>query len=202
MVNEHASINYSPDSLTQFNALAQLAQQGLIPNTTFIRRAALRARALPGLSGRCSASTGRSRRSRSGSCAARWTITPPITPWCSRRRCPPPARLRTPIMECGAQQQYTFSPTWLGQFTFDASYLHATADAQRLSRIRAGLPVQLHFEDHLRLRNLRRQPVRNRDHGVSGLAQPGEISVQVRRERTRRGRTHRSSASTSSTSRC
>ena len=26
MVNEHASINYSPDSLTQFNALNQLAQ--------------------------------------------------------------------------------------------------------------------------------------------------------------------------------
>ena len=36
MVNEHASINYSPDSLTQFNALSQLAQQGLIPNTTSI----------------------------------------------------------------------------------------------------------------------------------------------------------------------
>src|SRR5271169_891679 len=31
MVNEHASINYSDDSLTQFNALAQLAQEGLIP---------------------------------------------------------------------------------------------------------------------------------------------------------------------------
>ena len=36
MVNEHASINYSPDSLTQFNALSQLAQEGLIPNTTSI----------------------------------------------------------------------------------------------------------------------------------------------------------------------
>ena len=36
MVNEHASINYSPDSLTQFNALAQLAQEGLIPNTSSI----------------------------------------------------------------------------------------------------------------------------------------------------------------------
>ena len=36
MVNEHASINYSPDSLTEFNALSQLAQEGLIPNTTSI----------------------------------------------------------------------------------------------------------------------------------------------------------------------
>src|SRR5271157_5363034 len=36
MVNEHASINYSPGNLTQFNALNQLAQQGLIPNTTSI----------------------------------------------------------------------------------------------------------------------------------------------------------------------
>jgi hypothetical protein len=36
MVNEHASINYSPDSLTQFNALNQLAQQGLIPNTSSV----------------------------------------------------------------------------------------------------------------------------------------------------------------------
>ncbi len=36
MVNEHASINYSPDSLTQFNALSQLAAEGLIPNTSFI----------------------------------------------------------------------------------------------------------------------------------------------------------------------
>ena len=36
MVNEHASINYSPDSLVEFNALNQLAQQGLVPNTTSI----------------------------------------------------------------------------------------------------------------------------------------------------------------------
>ncbi len=36
MVNEHASINYSPTSMTQFNALTQLAQEGLIPNTTSI----------------------------------------------------------------------------------------------------------------------------------------------------------------------
>src|SRR5271165_3252587 len=36
MVNEHASINYSESSLTQFNALNQLAQMGLIPNTSFI----------------------------------------------------------------------------------------------------------------------------------------------------------------------
>ena len=36
MVNEHASINYSPNSLTEFSALSQLAAEGLIPNTTFI----------------------------------------------------------------------------------------------------------------------------------------------------------------------
>jgi hypothetical protein len=36
MVNEHASINYSPASLTQFQALNQLAQIGLVPGTTSI----------------------------------------------------------------------------------------------------------------------------------------------------------------------
>jgi hypothetical protein len=36
LVNEHASINYSTNSVTQFNALSQLAQEGLIPNTTSI----------------------------------------------------------------------------------------------------------------------------------------------------------------------
>ena len=51
MVNEHASINYSPDSLTQFNALAQLAQEGLIPNTSYDRGAAVRPGSVPVLSG-------------------------------------------------------------------------------------------------------------------------------------------------------
>ena len=51
MVNEHASINYSPDSLTQFNALAQLAQEGLIPNTSLYRGAAVRPGSVPVLSG-------------------------------------------------------------------------------------------------------------------------------------------------------
>ncbi len=51
MVNEHASINYSPDSLTQFNALAQLAQEGLIPNTELCRGPAVRPGSVPVLSG-------------------------------------------------------------------------------------------------------------------------------------------------------
>ncbi|HEY6273501.1 MAG TPA: carboxypeptidase-like regulatory domain-containing protein, partial [Terriglobales bacterium] len=35
-VHENASINYSPDTLTQFNALSQLAQLGLIPGVSSI----------------------------------------------------------------------------------------------------------------------------------------------------------------------
>ncbi len=68
MVNEHASINYSPDSLTQFNALAQLAQEGLIPNTSSIRGAAVRSGSVPGLPGHDAIRLGAIAAVRSGSC--------------------------------------------------------------------------------------------------------------------------------------
>ena len=87
------------------------------------------------------------------------------------------------LSEWSHQQHLHLQPIWVGTFTFGTSYLHGTADRNRISRIRAGFSLQLHLEDHLRFRNLRRQPVRHRHHGISGHSQPGEISVPLRCQR-------------------
>ena len=90
-VHEDASIAYSPASLTQFDALATLAAEGLIPGVSsiavpsnvpipfrdYLGTAALRLVAVLA--------------NRSGSCAPRPTPTPPTTTWSSREPYPPPA---------------------------------------------------------------------------------------------------------------
>ncbi len=73
-VRENASIAYSPNSVTEFNALAQIAADGLIPGVPVDRGSAERAHSLSRLHRHRCGLTGRSRRNRSGSCARRKTI--------------------------------------------------------------------------------------------------------------------------------
>ena len=72
-VRENASIAYSPNSLAEFNALAQIATDGLIPGVPSIAVPQTSRFRFATTSGRCGL-TGRSRRNRSGSCVSRKTV--------------------------------------------------------------------------------------------------------------------------------
>ena len=90
-VHENASIAYSPGQHTQFNALAQLAAEGLIPGMSvrspcrrlFLFRSAT-------ISASAAFRLGAIHASRNGFCVLRRTTTSRTTLWCSRARCPPP----------------------------------------------------------------------------------------------------------------
>jgi hypothetical protein len=112
-VHEDASIAYSPASLTQFQALASLAAQGLIPGISSIPVPEQRSDPVPRLLGSC-ASTGRNRPARSGSCAPPSTTTPPTTPSWSRPRFPPPAPPGIPTTGtwCWASSSFSARPGW------------------------------------------------------------------------------------------
>src|SRR5271169_4277151 len=128
MVNEHASISYSPDSLAQFNALAHLAQEGLVPNTTsipvppFVR--------VPFVS-----YLGMLRFDWSQSQRSQWFIRHAFDNSTTNNALVQQATLPS----TGATTHYnyqngvisntfTFSPTWVGNLTMATSYLHGTAD--------------------------------------------------------------------------
>ena len=125
-VHEDASINYSPDTLAEFNALSTLAAQGLIggvnsiPVTTFTPvpfRNAL----------------GTLRFDWAQSPKSQWFLRVGLDNYTTNNGLVQQATM----VSTGATQgnkyvnavignQYTFSPTWLGSFTFDASSAHIT----------------------------------------------------------------------------
>jgi hypothetical protein len=127
MVNEHASINYSPNSLEQFNALSQLAQEGLIPNTTSIA-------VPPFVRVPFQDYLGLLRFDWAQSDKSHWFLRGAMDNNTTNNGLIQQATLPSTgatthynYWNTVLSNQYTFSPTWLGQFTFDASYLHATA---------------------------------------------------------------------------
>ena len=95
-VRENASIAYSPNSLTEFHALAALATQGLIPGVSSI--AVPTSTLIPFATiWQPRDLTGRNLRGRSGSCERRWITTPPGTIWYNGQLCLRPGRLPVPI---------------------------------------------------------------------------------------------------------
>lgn len=127
MVNEHASINYSPDSLTQFTALSQLAQMGLIPNTSFIGVPTVVPVPYQDYLGLV-------RFDWSPSTKSHWFLRAAIDNSTQANSLVQQATLPSTgalthynYQNLVVSNQYAFSPSWLGAFTFDASYLHATA---------------------------------------------------------------------------
>src|SRR5579862_3321082 len=128
MVNEHASINYSPENVTQFNALAQLAQMGLIPNTTSIT-------APPYVRVPFRSYLGLQRFDWSPTEKSHWFLRAAIDNNTTNNGLVQQGTLPSTgatthynYQNAVLSNQYMFTPTWLGLFTFDASYLHATAD--------------------------------------------------------------------------
>ncbi len=127
MVNEHASINYSPTSLAQFNSLSQLAAEGLVPNTSFI--------AVPGyVPVPFQDYLALQRFDWSPSTKSHWFLRAAIDNNTTNNGLVAQGTLPSTgalthynYQNLVVSNQYAFTPSWLGSFTFDASYLHATA---------------------------------------------------------------------------
>jgi len=125
-VHERASIAYSPASLTQFNALAALAAQGLIPGVSSI--------GVPTnvpVPFRDYLATLRFDWSQSS--RSQWFLRASIDNYTTNNAFVQQATLpstgttwHSNYMNLVLGQQYSFSPSWVGSFTFDASFLGTT----------------------------------------------------------------------------
>jgi len=125
-VHEDASIAYSPASQAQFGALAQLAQIGLIPNVDSI----VVPNSVP-IPFRDYLST--IRLDWSQSARSQWFLRAAADNYTTENDLVQQATLpstgatsHSNYLNLLLNQQFTFSPTWLGSFTFDAGGLHHT----------------------------------------------------------------------------
>jgi hypothetical protein len=125
-VHEDSSINYSPSSLTQFNALALLAAQGLIPGVSSIPVPVYVP--VPFHDYLSSLRFDWSQSSRS-----QWFLRGSNDNYTTGNDLVQQATLPSTGVTSGSNyfnfvlsNQYTFSPAWLGSLTFDASTLRRT----------------------------------------------------------------------------
>jgi hypothetical protein len=128
MVNEHASINYSLDSLTQFNALAQLAQDGLIPNTNSIAVPLYVRVPFQSYLGMMRFDWEQSQRSQ---WFVRYALDNSTTNNALVQQATLPstgATTHANYQNGGIHNTFVFNSSWLGNSTFGVSYLHATAE--------------------------------------------------------------------------
>jgi hypothetical protein len=125
-VHELASIAYSPASLTQFNALASLAQQGLIPGVSSI--------AVPdNVPVPFRDYLGTMRFDWTQSSRSQWYLRAAIDNYDTNNAFVEQGTLpstgadwHSNYLNMVVGQQFLFSPTWLGLLTLNASYLHLT----------------------------------------------------------------------------
>ena len=124
--HENASIAYSPATLTQFNALASLASQGLIPGVSSIavpNNVPVPFRDALGSVRFDWAQANRSqwflRASEDNYTTDNFAVQQATLPSTG-------ATWHNNYLNMVISNQFTFSPTWLGSFTFDASGLHLT----------------------------------------------------------------------------
>ncbi len=125
-VRENASISYSPSSLTQFNALAGFAQQGLIPGVSSIpvpNNVPVPFRNYLGLARFDYAQSPRSQ----------WFLRGAIDNYTTRNDLVQQATLASTGATSGSKyenfvlgNQFVFEPTWVGSLTIGASFLHHT----------------------------------------------------------------------------
>src|SRR5580658_4350815 len=127
-VHEHASIAYSPDSLTQFQALSSLAAQGLIPGVSSIAVPDNVPVPFRDYLGTLRFDWAQSERSQ-------WFLRAAIDNYTTENAFVQQATLpstgttwHSNYLNLVVGNQFIFSPGWLGVFTFDASYLHLTQE--------------------------------------------------------------------------
>ncbi len=125
-VHENASVAYSPASLTQFNALAALASQGLIPGV----------RSIPvpdNIPAPFHDYLGSTRLDWSQSPHSQWFLRASVDNTITSNDLVEQGALPSTgatsysnYFNAVLSDQYTFGPTWFASFTFDASLLHHT----------------------------------------------------------------------------
>ncbi len=126
-VHEKASIAYSPASLMQFNALASLASEGLIPGVRTIQVPDTVPIPFRDHMGTLRFDWSQSPRSQ-------WFLRAAFDNYTTDNAFVQQATLpstgatsHSNYLNLVLGQEYTFTPTWLGSFTFEASYLHLRA---------------------------------------------------------------------------
>ncbi|HVB36648.1 MAG TPA: carboxypeptidase regulatory-like domain-containing protein [Candidatus Acidoferrales bacterium] len=124
--HENASIAYSPATLAQFNALASLAAQSLIPGVNSI--AVPNSVPVPFRD-----YLGSARVDWTQSARSQWFLRASEDNYTTNNFAVQQATLpstgatwHSNYLNMVVSNQFTFSPTWLGSFTFDASGLHLT----------------------------------------------------------------------------
>jgi hypothetical protein len=129
-VHENASIAYSSPSQAQFNALSQLAAQGLVNvnGTTVTSIPVPTSTPVPFRD-----YLGMMRFDWAQSSRAQWFLRAAVDSYTTHNALVQQATLASSgatshnnYMNLVINQQYSFSPTWLGSFVFDASGLHLT----------------------------------------------------------------------------
>jgi hypothetical protein len=125
-VRENASIAYSPASLAQFNALASLASQGLVPGVSSIAVPSNVPVPFDDFMPMARVDWNQSPRSQ-------WFLRVAVDRYTTGNDLVQQATLPSTGVKSWAHywnialnQQYTFSPSWLGSFTFGASTLQRT----------------------------------------------------------------------------
>ena len=125
-VHENASIAYSPGSLSEFNALAQIAADGLIPGVASIR--VPQTVPIPFRD-----YIGSVRLDWAQSAKSQWFLRTSEDSYLTRNALVQQATLPSTGLTTHnnywnsvISNTYGFSPTWLGTFVFDASLLHLT----------------------------------------------------------------------------
>ena len=125
-VHENASISYSPDNLTQFNDLAALAADGLIPGVNSIVIPSNVKVPFRDYMGTVRFDYAQSPRSQ-------WFLRGSLDNYTTNNDLIQQATLPSTGATSGSKyenivlsNQFAFGPEWLGSFTFDASYLHHT----------------------------------------------------------------------------
>jgi Carboxypeptidase regulatory-like domain/TonB dependent receptor len=130
-VHENASLAYSPASLAQFDALAQLAQQGLL-NVNGTPVPSIAVPNIVAVPFRDYLATDRLDWAQSE--RSQWFVRGGIDNYLTHNALVEQAALPSTgveehnnYMNLAISNQFTFSPTWLGSFLFGASSLHLTA---------------------------------------------------------------------------
>ena len=125
-VDEDASINYSPDNLDQFHALSALGAQGLIPGVSSI--AVPEYTRVP-----FDDFLGTTRLDWSQSPRSQWFLRGAMDSYLTNNNLVQQATLPSTgttmhanYFNAVVNNQFAFTPTWLGSFTFTASTLHNT----------------------------------------------------------------------------
>ena len=133
-VHENASISYSPDSVGEFNALSQLAADGLVQGTGGGETLGVDTIAVPNnVRVPFRDFMGVLRFDYAQSPRSQWFLRGALDNYTTNNDLVQQATLPSTGATGGSKyenfvlsHQFTFSPRWLGNFTFDASYLHHT----------------------------------------------------------------------------